>query len=457
MKVTTEKLPKSLLALNIELDRAQVEKGLDKAARRISQRANIPGFRRGKAPRFIVENYYGRAALLEEAHEDIVNQTFRDALKQENIEPIGQASLETVNFTEEPYHIRVTVPVAPTVTAPAYRDIRVPVEPEAVTDEMLEQAMSDRRERHVVLREPEEARPAQEGDQLTATLETFLDGEPLEPREEGQELEETDLVLEQGKLIDGLYEGLLGINVGDTRDIAVTMPEDHANEDVRGKEVIFQVVAKRIQERLLPEWEELSVLEEFEGSLDDLRARTREELERNARQGAERTAVDAYVRQIVEQTEFDLPDALIAQEADAMLEEQGRSFAQYGITLDQFLQYRGQTREEAAQEFLPQAEERLKTRLVLGEVIAQEGLTVDNDEVDDEIDRAVATYPEEQREMARNVLSTQMRSAAANNVLNQKLQERLLAIATGAAPELAQPAAEPAVAAESSAAPADEA
>src|SRR3712207_9279305 len=113
VKVTTEKLPKSLLALDIELDRSQVEKGLDRAARRISQRVQIPGFRKGKAPRFIVENYYGRAALLEEASDDLINTSFREALESEQIDPVGKANLENVEFSAEPYHFRVTVPVQP--------------------------------------------------------------------------------------------------------------------------------------------------------------------------------------------------------------------------------------------------------------------------------------------------------------------------------------------------------
>ena len=98
MKVTTEKLPKSLLALDVELDRPQVEKGLDRAARRLSQKVNVPGFRKGKAPRFILENYFGRQALIEEATDDLINKAFKEVLEQEQIEPFGPASLDTVDF-----------------------------------------------------------------------------------------------------------------------------------------------------------------------------------------------------------------------------------------------------------------------------------------------------------------------------------------------------------------------
>jgi trigger factor len=436
VKVTTEKRPKSLLALDIEIDRAQIEKGLDRAARRISQRVNIPGFRKGKAPRFIVENYFGRGALLEEAQEDLINRTFRDALQQESIEPVGQANLEEVHFDEEPFHFVVTIPVDPTVTLPDYRAIRVPAEEQTVTDEMVEQALNERRERHVVLREPDEPRPARQGDQLTVQMETFADGEPLEEREEGEDVPESTLVLEPDRLIPGLFDGLVGIEPGETREVVVHMDADHENEQVRDKDVTFKATLKRIEERILPEWDELPTLEESEGTLDELRAETRRTLEENQRRETENNTVDAYLKDLAEQTEYDIPDALIRQEAEAMLEEQARSFERYGITLDQMLQFRNQTRDDATNDLLPQAEERLKTRLALREIVKAEGFTIDNDEIDAEVNRIVETYDEQERDTARNLLSTQLRSTVANSVLDQKLRERLYAIATGNAPEL---------------------
>ncbi len=435
MKVTTERLPKSLLALDIELDRDQVEKGLDRAARRISQKVNIPGFRKGKAPRFIVENYFGRGALIEEASDDLINRSFREALEQNQIEPVGKASLGDVHFDEEPFRFRVTVPVSPTVTLPDYQGISIPLEVPAVADDEVEQALKEQRERHVVLREPEEPRPAQPGDLLTVKLETTVDGEALEQRGEGEETPDSELVLEAERLVPGLFEGLQGIQADETREIPVHMPDDHANEQVRGKDVVFKVQVKRIQDRLLPEWDELPVLEEFEGTLDELRAKTRTDLEERARKDAERATIDSYVKQLVEQTEYDIPDAMIEHEADHLLEEQGQSFQRYGITLDQMLQYRGKSREEARDELLPQAEDRLKNTLALGEVVRREGLTVNDGEVDQEIEKILGTYDEAERERARQVISSpQLRSTVANSVLNQKLQDRLLQLATGAAP-----------------------
>lgn len=437
VKVTTEKLPKSLLALEIELDRDQVERGLDRAARRISQKVAIPGFRKGKAPRFIVENYYGREALLEEASDDLINRSFKEALNQEKIEPVGPPALDSVDFEGEPFRFRVLVPVDPTITLPDYRAISVPLEVSEVTDATLEEAMAQRRERHVVLKEPEEPRPARQGDELTVQIESFLDGEPLDEREEGAEVPETKVVLEPERLVPGLFDGLLGIEPGETREITARMPAEHENEKVRDKDVLFRVTLRGLQERLLPDWDELPVLEEFEGTLDELRAKTREELVESARAVAERNAIDSYIEQLVEQTTFDIPDALITRQADRLLHEQEASFARYGITLEQMLQYRGQTHDDAVEELKPQAEERLKVSLALQEVVNAEGLEIAEEEIDSEVARLVDTYKEEERELAQNMLSTQLRPQVATNVLNQKLRDRLLAIATGAAPTAA--------------------
>jgi trigger factor len=437
VKVTTEKLPKSLLALDIELEQAQVEKGLDRAARRLSQKYNIPGFRKGKAPRFIVENYFGRHALVDEAYEDLVNGAFKTALDQEKITPVGKANLEQAHFDEPPFHFRVTVPVEPTTTLPDYRAIRVPYEPTELTDKMVEEALEQRRERHVVLREPEEPRPAKQGDQLTARVETFLDGEPLEERAEGAEVPESTLVLEPDRLVPGLFDGLIGIGADETREVLVHMPEEHANEKVRDKDVTFKVTANRIQERLLPEWEELPVLEEIEGTLDDLRAKTREELAESLKNQGERDTIDSYIKQLVEQTEYDIPDAMIEQEADEMLHQRGHEFERYGISLEQMLQYRGQTHDEAVEELKPEAEGRLRNTLALREVVRAEGLVANDAEVAEEVDRIVDTYEEDQRERAKQLLSTaQFRPTIASTVVDKKLRDRLFQIATGTAPAI---------------------
>lgn len=439
MKITTEKLPKSLISLQIELDQDRLERGLDHAARRLSQKYPVHGFRPGKVPRFIIERTFGRQMLIEEASEDLINKAFRDALKQENIEPVGPASLQEIS-SSDPFIFTVHVPVAPTVDVGDYRAIHVPLEIEPITEEMVDQAMDALRERHKVLKELDAPRPVQEGDELRVRLDTIVDGAPLVEREEGEPASEETLDVVRGRLVEELYTGLLGMNVGETKEITARLPDDHPDERVRGKEVTFKVEILQIQERLLPDWEELPTLENFDGALEELRAKTRADLERTAREQAEQKVLNAYLEQLVAQTSFDVPEVMIREQAEELLEREGQQFARYGITLEQLLEYRGQTRDEALDALMPQAERQIQTNLAVREVLLREGLTASDAEIESEINRLALDYAEDQRERVLGLLRSDMRPTIAGMVLDRKFRERLLAIATGTAPALEEPA-----------------
>ncbi len=442
VKVTTERLPKSLLALDIELDRDQVERGLDRAARQFARKYTIPGFRKGKAPRFIIENYFGREALFEEASEDLINRAYAEALKQEQIEPVGPGNLEKI-ASADPFTFRITVPLSPTVTLPDYRAMRMPLDIQPVTDADEQYAMDMIRDRHVALQELEEPRPAQQGDQLVVKMRSLVDGQPLEAEADNEELEDATLVLEPNRLVDELYHGLQGANVGEEREIQAQMPDDHANEQIRGKQITFkiqQVVS--IQARVLPDWEEIPGLEEFEGTLDELRAKTRADLEKAARDTAERALIDAYITQLAEQTEYDIPDVMIQNMAENMLQEQEQQLQRYGITMEQMLQYRGQTQEQAIADLLPEGERQLKRTLALQEVSRRERLELAEEDTEAEIQNLLKDYAEEERERAKQMMEDQLRQIVANAVMDRKLRERIVAIATGTAPELDAEAAD---------------
>ncbi|NNJ13149.1 trigger factor [Chloroflexales bacterium ZM16-3] len=474
MKVTTEKLPKSLLALEIELDKDQVERGLDKAARRLSQKYPVRGFRPGKAPRAIIERSYGRPALMEEATDDLINKAYRDALDQEKLAPVGPPTLETI-LSADPFTFRVTFPIAPTITLGSYRDIRTPLDLTEIADADVDSAMDRLRDKHVVLKELDEPRPAQEGDQLKVNLNTIfgdddegeiidaedaedeiidaedaedeiIDAEDAEDEDaededadddEGQE-ETLDLV--PGRLVDELHSALLGLNIGDRAEVTATMPEDHGNESVRGKTVTFKVKVNDIQERILPDWDELSILENVEGGIDGLRAKTRADLEKSVRDAAERKTIDAYIEELVATTEFDIPDVMVHELADELLHEQGHQFERYGITLEQMLQYRGQTHDEAVEALMPDAERQTKTTLALRELVEHEGLEITGDEIEAEVQRMALDYDESSRENIIQTLRTQMINNVANVVIDRKLRARVIEIATGTAPALKLPA-----------------
>lgn len=459
MKVTSERLPRSIMQLTIELEETMVEKELDRAARSLSQKVRVPGFRPGKAPRAILERFYGRPALVEEATDGIINAGFRKALEQEGIEPIAQASVVDVQFATTPYTVVVHVPVEPITKIPDYSGIKVPFDVPAVTDEVLQRALDDLREKHVVLREPEEPRAAQQGDLVTAEVDVRKDDVSINGRVDGQPAPSTDLILESGRLIPGLMEGVIGMNIGDQKNIDATMPDDYSDEDLRGAAVVFDVTVRRIQGRILPEWDELPTLEESEGSLADLKHKTSDDLAKNARQNAENRVVNEFIDALVAGAEFDYSDIMIEQEADRLLQSQEAEYVRYGTTAEAVYKQMGRNRSEFVKQMLPQGEERLKRNLVMREFITAEGITIGDDDIDAEIAEMVSVYPAEQHDMMKSILRGQLLTTVANGALDKKVRARIIEVAgvAGGAAETPKKKSAKKVAAADEAAPAAEA
>jgi len=467
VKVVTERLPKSLIALDIELDQQQVNKGLDRAARKLSQQYTIPGFRPGKAPRFIVENYLGRARIMEEASDDLINKAFQEALKQENISPVGKPNLE--NVEENPFRFRVTVPVEPVVELGDYRAYDIPYEVEPVSDETVAKLLDAQREQHVVLQELDEPRPAQEGDMVTITLSSDLDEDDEDEDDEDEDLDEDDedldaelelddedgeddlddeededdegeddkeekIALVQDRVRPEIYEALIGAQPGDTCTITIHYDEDEESEQLRGRDVTYTLTVKNVQERLLPDWEELPTLTEFEGDLEALRANARSRLEHAAEERARKKVIDAILERAVAETQIEIPDAMIEERASEMFHEQVAQFAQYGITEEQFLSLSGKSHEEAVGEFHERAEQDVRRSLIVREIIRREDLKLGEQDLQQEMARFLADFgPEREAEVRSMLENPRMGTMIASAALDRKLRDRLVAIARGEA------------------------
>ncbi|CAA9384297.1 MAG: Cell division trigger factor, partial [uncultured Chloroflexia bacterium] len=412
MKVTTERLPKSVIALDIELDQQQVEKGLDRAARKLSQQFRIPGFRPGKAPRFIVENYLGRERIMEEASDDLINKSFQEALKEAQLTPVGKANLESLE--EQPFRFRVTIPVEPTVSLPEYRSYRLPYEPEPISEETVQRLLDSQREQHAVIRELDEPRPAQPGDMLTVTMTSDLDDEGDEDDEDELELDDEDdaefvdevedateddegdedgdtdtdvpeaafadevedddledvddeddedvelaldededdeddededeeddeegddeshqLALDESRVRPEIYQALLGAQPGDTREVTIVHGDDDEDENLRGRTVTYTIDVKNVQERLLPEWDELPTLSSFEGDVEAMRVANRQRLERASADRARGNLVNAFIERAMAETSLEVPDAMVEERATELFHQQVSQFSRYGIT-----------------------------------------------------------------------------------------------------------------------------
>lgn len=452
--------------------------------------------------------------MLEEATEDLIQKTFPEALKQQELAPVGRPTLE--NVEHEPFRYRVTVPVEPEITLPAYGAYRLPYEPEAVSDESVQKLLDAQREQHVVLKELDDPRPAQPGDMLTVVVSSDqdededqdeddelnadalagiedqdeldddedeldeLEDDELEALDEleddaADELDELDadaddeldsegqaagseqqMPLLEGRIDPEIYQALVGASAGDTVTVTKTYGEDEEDEGLRGKTVTYTIDVKNVQERELPDWDELPTLTEFEGDFDALRASARGRLERASTDKARRELVDSFLGQLETETSFDLPEAMIEERAHELFHQQVAEYQRYGISEENYLKAVGKTHEEAVADYAEQAERDVRRSMVLRELVRQENIRVNDDDIGAEGERFTLDFPLERRDEVRRMLDqANMQQMLASAVLDRKLNDRIVALATGA-PGADSPSPGEAPEADADAAPAED-
>lgn len=443
MDVTTETVAPREIEVTIRPDPAQVEDALHKAARKVSRRTPIPGFRPGKAPYALVERTVGRELLTEEAAEVLAPDLYRETVEKAGYQPYGRPTLRVAHL--EPLELKIRVALQPTVELGDYCSLRVEPEPPVeVADEQVDQLLQELREEHGSW-EPV-TRPAQMGDQVTLDIRGTSGDEPVFD-ETG-----TTLVLSEQLTPPGFAEAVVGMQPGETKQVELAYPEDYANEDLAGKTVAFTLTLHEVKERKLPEPDD-----EFARSVGDyaslaelkdhLRAGLKAELEHDAQDRLETRALD----QLVEQSKVEYPNAALEQAIDRLVERQESRLRTYGFTLETYLQVSHKSMEQLRDEVRPQAERELRRSLVLRELGRAEGVRVEPEEIAREIARLSLPYGERSEEVRQALLQPEALSSISSDIFVRKAMERLVAIATGqaecapsgAAAEQAAAAAEP--------------
>jgi len=409
VKVTTEKLADAQVVLNIEVEPEQVAKATDRAYQSLSARMNVPGFRRGKAPRYLVERMIGGPdALRAEGIERVIPEVYREAIEQSGVEPIDQPELEIVS--NEPLVVKATVSVQPEVELGDWKSIRVPRVPVEVPYERINEVIEQLRDQQTRW-EPVE-RPAQSGDRVTADVEATIgaaptlydaQGQPLlstEGREKliDQKNAEIQLDPESSQPVPGFHKELVGLLPKAEKRFVLSLPTDWADEAQRGQSVLFQVVVHEVKEPKVPalddefakavgggEYETLDALRE------DVRNRLREQLEHEA----EHHYQDSVVGEAVARSNVVIPPALMRRETERLVRNFEQNLARQRLTLDQYLKLTDKTREGLADELRPSAERNLKNYLVLREISEAEKLEVSDEEIQAEIERIVGTVSDE--------------------------------------------------------------
>ena len=421
MKVTAERIPEAQMRLEVELDDARVKRSLDQAARRLSQRYRIPGFRHGKAPRGVVERALGVDVVFEEAAERLIPQALREVLEQEGIEPVAAPSIEITE--REPVTFTATVPLTPLVELGDYRSIAVARPESQYSDEMLEQRLLELRRQHAVL-EPVERAP-QLNDRVTADVRAEADGEQILDQPGAEFHLREDAVIG----VPGLCEQLVDASVGEEHVIPIDVAEDWDDEQVAGKTVTFTVTIHDVKSEALPDPDDdfaMEVSEEFE-TFDQLRERVEAGLREQTDQQAEQEFSQAVMQAVVDRATLEYPPALAEHEVEHMRQDFARQMGQDPNT---FLRDDSESGAQLLAGFRSQAHERVVNTLVLQQISEAEGIEVLDEEVTADIRRMIDGAPNISAEQAEQTLSDDaFRSTVQSRLVRERTVERLQQIA----------------------------
>jgi trigger factor len=427
VKVTTERLPESLVRLEIAAEPEESAQAVERAYRKFSREIVLPGFRKGKVPRHMLERLVGREVWVEEANKNLIDDLYRKALQQEELIPVGDPELELV--AAEPLEFKVTVPVYPTADPGDYTSVRVePVDAsidEARVDEVIEQL----RLNQSPWVDPAEPRTPKDGDQITIDIQINEGEEEFQPP-----VEDAVFVLGESNLIDELRAAIDGLKIDESATVDITFPE--AGEGVvadrrRGKTLAYTVTLKELKERdLLPLDDDFAKTYANADSLDALRERTRGNLHAERTGEARTEAINAIIDKIAEGATVDVPQAMID---DAVTEEVARlrqRLAYSGVPLEAYLRRAEQSEEELRDELRPNVTKRLRNSLILRQIAEREGIEVAETELEAEIESLIADMPA--RDEAREVYRTSdyLRSTLRNDLYDRHLTDRLVEMAT---------------------------
>ncbi|WP_027716991.1 trigger factor [Desulfovirgula thermocuniculi] len=384
MKAHAERIEKNTVLLEVEVDADQFARAVDRAYRKLVKKVNIPGFRPGRAPRFILERHIGKQALLEEAVEMLVPEAYYQAVKDTGIEPVAQPQLELVQVEEgKPVIFKARVVVKPEVELGQYTGIEVTRPRVEVTPEDVERELKKLQERYARLISLDEG-AVQKGDYVTIDYEGKVDGEPFEG---GQG---TDFTIEVGAagLLPGIEDQLVGMAVGETKEVTTRFPDDYPRPELAGKEAVFTVTVKAIKRKeLAPLDDEFAKdVSEFD-TLEELKADIENKLKQAAEAKAKAEIRQAVLKQVTDNARVDIPEEMIAGRLEEMVQGFERRLMLQGLTLEGYLQYNDLTLEQLKERLRPDAEETLKSMLVLDAIAKAEGIAATEEEIEAEIKR----------------------------------------------------------------------
>ena len=390
MKVTAEKIDNQQVVLEIEVEAAEVEKATEKAYKRIANKVNIPGFRKGKAPKKIVEQHVGKQAILDEAFDIVAPKAFNDALDEQKIDPVTRPQIEVVTLEEGKNLVfKATVTPKPEVALGEYKGLKVEKEAVEVKDEEVDKQIEQMRDRQGKMVDAPEGAEVKSGDFTTLDFKGFVDGEAFD----GGEGKDYPLQIGTNSFIPGFEDQLIGAKIGEQRDVNVKFPEEYHSKELAGKDAKFECTIRSIKSKELPALDdEFAKKASTFQTLDELKADIREKLTKNAEQKAENDRKSAAIQQATDNITVDIPAVMIDNRVTAMIQEMAMRLEQQGMKLEQYLQYAGTDIAKIREDYRETAEKNVKTDLMLEAVAKAEEIKVEAADLDAEIGAMAAAY-----------------------------------------------------------------
>lgn len=385
----TEKQEHSVVALTIEITKAEFEAAKDKAFKKTGKNITVPGFRKGKAPRKMIEKLYGEGVFFEEAFNIIYPDAMEMAVEKSGIKPVGRADVDLGDPAEEgALTIIAKVPVEPEVELGEYKGIEVEKETVKVLQADVKAELNRMAQRNARTETVE--RKAKKNDTVDIDFEGFVDGVPFE----GGKAEHHELTLGSGAFIPGFEDQLIGCKAGDEKDVVVTFPEEYHAKELAGKEATFKCKVHKVEETILPEIDDefaKDVSDTCE-TLDDLKKEITERLKAERQEAADNAFEEKVLDAVIDGMKADIPAAMIDAQVDTIVQDFGYRLQMQGMGLEQYLKMTGTEMGAFRAMFKDQAERQVKTRLALQKVVELEGITVSDKELEEEYAKMAEQY-----------------------------------------------------------------
>ncbi|MCI9215605.1 trigger factor [Lachnospiraceae bacterium 42-17] len=389
MSLQVEKLEKNMAKLTIEVSAEDLEKAIQNAYKKQRNRISLPGFRKGKVPRQMIEKMYGAEIFYDDAANELIPKAYSEAYEESGLEIVSQPEIDVVQIEKgRPFIFTAEVATKPEVTLGEYKGLEVEKISNRVTQKEVDakvQEEADKNARTIVV----EGRPVQDKDEVILDFEGFVDGEAFE----GGKGENHPLTIGSGSFIPGFEEQLIGAEAEQEIEVKVTFPEDYHAEALKGKDAVFKCTVHEIKAKEVPEIDdefaaevsEFDTLEEYKA---DLKAKIKEQKTKEGKAKQE----DQAVEKAVENASLDIPPAMLDTQVRQMADDFKRRMQSQGLTVEQYFQFTGMTEEKMTEEMKAEAQKRIKTRLVLEAVVKAENIEVSDERLDEELKKMAEAY-----------------------------------------------------------------